>query len=124
MFAASLFVDSHWNPVTFFELARHRFVWFIAGDCGKAYAQLEPIEKAADDNGIKYAFSEWSAKLPETEQDRLANEMYAKNAPVNLIEFTPNSVLPTDGKGSEHMMSFDCAYKVKAVREWLFRQSK
>ena len=73
---------------------------------------------------MKYAFAEWSAKLPEAEQDKLANEMFAKDAPVNIIEFTPGSVLPDDGKGSEHMYSFDYAYKLTAAREWLFRQHR
>lgn len=37
---------------------------------------------------------------------------------------TPGTVLPEDGKGSEHMYSFDYAYKVRAVRDWLFKQKK
>ena len=28
------------------------------------------------------------------------------------------------GKGMEHMASFDYGYKIAAVRDWLFRQSK
>ncbi|MDE6486425.1 MAG: hypothetical protein K2L76_02840 [Muribaculaceae bacterium] len=124
IFAASIFVDCHWATDTFTELARHRFVYFIAGDKGRAYTCLQPLEKAADNDGVKYAFAEWSAKLPEAEQDKLANEMFAKDAPVNIIEFTPGSVLPDDGKGSEHMYSFDYAYKLTAAREWLFRQHR
>ena len=124
VFAASVFVDSHWAADTFAELARHRFVYFIAGDKGKAYTCLKPLEEAADKDGVKYAFAEWSAKLPEGEQDKFADGMFAKDAPVNIIEFTPGSVLPADGRGSEHMYSFDYAYKVKAVREWLFRQHR
>ncbi len=50
--------------------------------------------------------------------------MLAKGAPVNIINFTPKSVLPDDGKGSEHMYSFDYAYKLTPVCEWLFLQTK
>lgn len=124
LFAASIFVDSHWDTATFPELARHKFTYFIAGDKGKAFSDIKPLEEAAEKDGVKYAFAEWSAKLPESRQDELAVEMYAKGAPVNMIEFSPGTVLPSDGKGSEHMYSFDYAYKVKAVREWLFRQSR
>jgi hypothetical protein len=34
------------------------------------------------------------------------------------------TVLPEDGKGMEHMASFDYAYKFTPVRDWLFEQSK
>lgn len=50
--------------------------------------------------------------------------MLAKGAPVNMFEFEPGTVLPEDGKGSEHMYSFDYAYKIPSVKEWLFRQSR
>ena len=34
------------------------------------------------------------------------------------------TVLPEDEKGMEHMASFDYAYKLTPVRDWLFEQSK
>lgn len=124
VFAASIFVDSHWDPSTFPELAEHKFVYFIAGDAGKAYSAIKPLEEAAEKDGVRYTFAEWSAKLPEARQSELAAAMLEKGAPVNLFQFEPKTVLPEDGKGSEHMYSFDYAYKITAVREWLFRQQK
>lgn len=124
LFAASIFVDSHWDEATFPELVKHKFVWFIAGDGGKAYPKLKPLEEAAEKEGIQYTFSEWSAKLPEARQNELASNMLAKGAPVNIIEFETGSVLPEGVKGMDHMYSFDYAYKIKAVRDWLFRQTK
>lgn len=124
LFAASIFVDSHWNQSTFPELAKHKFVYFIAGDKGKAYADLKPLEAAAEKDGVQYTFAQWSAQLPESRQSELAAVMLEKGAPVNIFQFEPGTVLPADGKGSEHMYSFDYAYKITSVREWLFRQSK
>lgn len=124
LFAASIFVDCHWDNGTFDSLVKHKFVYFIAGDEGKAYKCLEPIEEAARKEGVQYTFAAWSAKLPEARQSELAATMLEKGAPVNLFEFEPKTVLPDDGKGSEHMYSFDYAYRITAVRDWLFRQSK
>lgn len=124
LFAASIFVDCHWDTSTFDELAKHRFVYFIAGDKGKAYTDLKPLEAAAEKDGVQYTFAAWSAKLPEARQSELAATMLEKGAPVNIFQFEPGTVLPADGKGSEHMYSFDYAYKISSVREWLFRQSK
>ena len=124
VFAASIFVDSHWDTSTFAELARHRFVYFIAGDKGKAYADMKPLEAAAEQDAVQYTFASWSAKLPEERQSQLAGVMLEKGAPVNIFQFEPGTVLPDDGKGSEHMYSFDYAYKIQSVREWLFGQHK
>jgi predicted peptidase len=124
VFAASIFVDCHWDTATFPELAKHKFVYFIAGDKGKAYQDIKPLEEAAEKDGVQYTFASWSAKLPEARQSELAATMLEKGAPINLIEFEPGTVLPEDGKGSEHMYSFDYAYKVTAVRDWLFKQKR
>lgn len=124
VFAASIFVDCHWDNSTFGQLVKHKFVYFIAGDEGKAYKCLEPLEEAARKEGVQYTFAEWSAKLPESRQSELASTMLEKGAPVNIFEFEPKTVLPADGKGSEHMYSFDYAYKIQSVRDWLFKQSR
>lgn len=124
VFAASIFVDCHWDTSTFVELAKHKFVYFIAGDKGKAYADMKPLEEAAEKDGVQYTFAAWNAKLPEARQSELAAVMLEKGAPVNIFQFEPGSVLPADGKGSEHMYSFDYAYKIPSVREWLFMQHK
>ena len=124
IFAASIFVDCHWDKVTFDSLVEHKFVYFIAGNKGGAYKCLEPLEEAARKEGVQYTFAEWSAKLPEIRQSELASAMLERGAPINIFEFETGTVLPEDGKGSEHMYSFDYAYKVTAVRDWLFKQKK
>ncbi len=124
LFAASLFVDCHWDTSKFGELVQHKFTYVTAGKEGSSFGNIQAVEDAADKDGIKYEYATWSAKLPQAEQDSLAAAMLAKGAPVNIINFTPKSVLPDDGKGSEHMYSFDFAYKLTPVREWLFNQTK
>ncbi len=124
LFAASLFVDCYWDTSKFGELVQHKFTYVTAGKEGSSFGNIQAVEDAADRDGIKYEYATWSAKLPQAEQDSLAAAMLAKGAPVNIINFTPKSVLPDDGKGSEHMYSFDFAYKLTPVREWLFNQSK
>ena len=120
LFAASIFVDCHWDSATFPELVKHKFVFITAGKAGT----YDALEKAADTAGIKYEYADFSAKLPQSEQDALASAILAKGAPITIINFTSKSVLPADGKGSEHMYSFDYAYRLTPVREWLFKQSK
>lgn len=120
VFAASIFVDCHWDSATFPELVKHKFTFITAGKAGT----FDALESAAKEAGVKYEYEEWSAKLPQQEQDQLASEELAKGAPINIINFASKTVLPSDGKGSEHMYSFDYAYRLTPVREWLFRQSR
>ncbi len=124
VFAASIFVDCHWDTSKFGELVKHKFTFITAGKSGGSYGSYRAVEEAAEKAGVPYEFATWSAKLPQAEQDSLAQALLAKGAPVNIINFTPKSVLPDDGKGSEHMYSFDYAYRLAPVRDWLFRQSK
>lgn len=124
IFAASLFVDCHWDTNLFPELAKHVFTYVTAGKDGKSFGDIQALEAAAEKEGVRCEYETWSAKLPQSEQNSLAAAMLAKGAPVNIINFTPKSVLPDDGKGSEHMYSFDYAYKLTPVREWLFTHSK
>lgn len=120
VFAASIFVDCHWDSATFSKLVRHPFTFITAGKAGTFGA----LEAAADKAGVRYEYEEWSAKLPQQEQDRLASAELAKGAPINIINFASKAVLPPDGKGSEHMYSFDYAYRLTPVREWLFTHSR
>ena len=120
LFAASIFVDCHWDSATFPELVKHKFVFITAGKAGT----FDALEKAADNAGVRYEYTDFSAKLPQSEQDALASAILAKGAPITIINFTSKSVLPDDGKGSEHMYSFDYAYRLTPAREWLFKQSK
>ncbi len=66
----------------------------------------------------------WSAKLPTDEQNAMVRDLLSKGSDINFIVFTTGSVLPKNGRGNEHMASFDYAYKLTAVRDWLFEQKK
>lgn len=41
-----------------------------------------------------------------------------------FITFTKGATVEGGATGSEHLTSFDYAYKLEAVRDWLFAQSK
>ncbi len=64
----------------------------------------------------------WSAKLPQQEQEQRVKDMLQGGNPIHFISFTPGTVLAEEGRGMEHMESFDYAYKLQAVRDWLFEQ--
>ncbi len=121
LFAAGMFVDCHWDPKTYDKLLDDKFIFFAAGKDGSAGQQIQKILDLLREDELPYSAAEWSAKLPEDEQNMLAQELFQRGNPINFIVFTSGSVLPSEG-GSEHMYSFDYAYKIGAARDWLLNQ--
>lgn len=63
----------------------------------------------------------------EKEQNSDIDKVIEEGHKINFVKFTKGSVLPkgaSEKPGSEHMYSFDYAYKLKSVRDWLFKQKK
>lgn len=123
-FAASLFVACQWNLAKMDDFKDYKFVYIAAqGDQGGHGGQVG-LEKLLKKEGSEYAEATWSARLPENEQDSLATRLLAEGRERNFITFEGNTVLPEGGKGMVHMASFNFAYRLTPVCDWLFRQSK
>jgi predicted peptidase len=129
MFAASIFVSGHWDPVSVGTLADKHFFYISSAADSKFAAKIDAVKENLSNNGAKIVEDEWSAKLSLDEQNALVEKMLAEGGNVNLIEFSPGSVVPegmteTNPDFVEHMYAFDHAYMISAVRDWLFTQSK
>jgi len=106
------------------KTGKKHFFYIVAGGDQKASGGMRDLAKVLKENNARVDSASWSAKLPSEEQERLAEELIAKGGNINFIKWEAGSVLPESGKGMEHMASFDYGYKIAAVRDWLFRQSK
>ena len=124
LFAASLFVSSQWDTSKMQVFGEKHFFYIVAGGDQKAYGGMRDLARVLKENGARIDSASWSAKLPSSEQERLAEELIARDGNINFIKWEAGSVLPESGKGMEHMASFDYGYKIDAVRDWLFKQSK
>lgn len=124
VFAASLFVGSQWDTSKMNDFGDKRFFYIVAGGDNKASGGMRDLAEVLNKNQARIDSASWSARLPQDEQDKLVIELINKGGHVNFIKFDTGSVLPEDGKGMEHMASFDYAYKLTPVRDWLFEQSK
>ena len=124
LFAASLFVSSQWDTSKMKDFGKKNFFYIVAGGDEKASGGMRDIAKVLEEKNVKIDSAMWSAKLSEAEQERLAEELIARGNTINFIKFEKGSVLPESGKGMEHMASFDYGFKIAAVRDWLFNQSK
>ena len=124
LFAASLFVSSQWDTSKMKDFGKRKFFYIVSGGDGKASGGMRELTEVLKKQNAHIDSASWSAKLPPAEQERLAKALIAKGGNINFICFEKGSVLPESGQGMEHMASFDYGYKIAAVRDWLFEQSK
>ena len=124
LFAASLFVSSQWDTSKMKDFGKRKFFYIVAGGDKKASGGMRELAEVLKKQNAHIDSASWSAKLPQSEQERLAETLIAKEGNINFICFEKGSVLPESGQGMEHMASFDFGYKIAAVRDWLFEQSK
>ena len=124
LFAASLFVSSQWDTSKMQDFGKKKFFYIVAGGDQKASGGMRDLAAVLQENEARVDSASWSAKLPSSEQEKLAEELIARGGNINFIKWETGSVLPETGRAMEHMASFDYGYKIDAVRDWLFKQSK
>lgn len=128
LFAASLFVSGQWDVEKMKDFKDKKFIYITAQGDATSTGGADRLKALLKKEDSKFAETVWSARLPETIQDSLAMELLSKGDERNFITFEGNTVLPqniSDPKGAMvHMASFNYAYKLKPVTEWLIRQTK
>lgn len=128
LFAASLFVGSQWDNSILNVLEDKEFFYIVAAGDPRASEGQAGLKEVFDKDQAAYSSAEWSAKDPQETQNAAVEAMLAEGNNANFVTFTLGSTT-ADGsagntKAGEHMTSFDYAYKIEAVRDWLYSQSK
>ncbi|MCM1292705.1 MAG: alpha/beta hydrolase-fold protein [Bacteroides sp.] len=129
-FAASLFVACQWDISKMTHFDRLSFAYIAAGGDPGGSGGERQLQQLLTYQEAPFGHAEWSARLPETVQESLAAVLIAEGYQRNFILFEGNTVLSPQQAaepivpGEVHMASFDYAYRLAPVREWLFRQSK
>ena len=128
LFAAKLFIGSQWDNSKLGVLEDDSFFYIVSAGDPKASAGQTELLGVFDADGAAYAHAEWSAQKSAEEQNAKTAELLAQGCKANFVTFTAGTTTTGDGEkmggAGEHMTSFDYAYKIEAVRDWLFAQSK
>ena len=124
LFAASLFVGSQWNNEILDVLEEDKFFYIVSAGDDKASTGQTGLMAVFDSDGVPYTHEEWSAQEDRETQNASVKAMIAEGLNANFVTFTKGTTVAGGASGSEHLTSFDYAYKLEAVRDWLFAQSK
>lgn len=122
LFAASFYAGCQWDTTTMQSFADDRFIYVVGGGDERASKGMADLKTVLEGVNARMSSAEWSARLPQEEQEANVKQLLSEGNPNNFIVFTKGSVLPEDGKGMEHMCSFDFVYKLEAARDWIFEQ--
>ena len=121
LFAASLYVSGQWDISVLGNLEDQTFFYITSAGDAKASGGQSEVMSMLDADGVAYAYREWNCK-DEGQNDK-AEVLIAEGLPANMVLFEASF---TDDSGNQqsltHMLSFNYAYKIEAVRDWLFAQ--
>lgn len=124
LFAASMYVSGQWDISVLDPLENQKFFYITASGDEKASGGQDQVKELFERDGKKYSYATWNAQNSDEEQEAAVKKLLAENLPANMIRFEEGSVFKDGQMGSEHMASFNYAYKLTAVRDWLFEQTK
>ena len=124
LFAASLFVGSQWDNTILDVLEGKSFFYIVSACDDKASAGQAGLKAVFDADGAPYSSAEWSAQDDAGVQNDAVRALIAEDNRANFVTFTKGTTLTDGAGGSEHLTSFDYAYRLEAVRDWLFEQAK
>jgi predicted peptidase len=124
LFAASMFVSGQWDISVLKPLEEKTFFYITAGGDVKASGGQDEVMAMLDADGVPYSFGTWSAQNSSEEQVEAVNVLLAEGNPINMVRFETGTVFKEGESGMEHMASFNYGYRLSAVRDWLFAQSK
>lgn len=128
LFAASLFVSGQWDISVLQPLEGKKFFYITAGGDGNASGGQDAVKAMFDEDGIGYSYGTWNAQDSQEEQNAAAEALIAEGHDANMIRFEAGSVFKdaeaSGARAGEHNASFVYGYKIPAVRDWLFEQTK
>lgn len=129
-FAASYLVACQWNADLITQnMAGVKWWITVSQDDAKAYpGQTAIVEKLAE-YGARVARGEWNAQWTPAEFLAAFRRMDARGANINFVSFTKGSVFKMEaqanaGGASGHTATWQYAYDIAPVREWIFRQRR
>jgi predicted peptidase len=135
LFAASLFVACQWDASILAPLGKQRFLYIVAGGDQKASKGMEELKKRLMGSNVSaelrqeilihnwscsgFSTTEIDPRSPYAEEHLAAMLFNRYTSRRIFLTFPKGAVLPPDGSGHEHVCSFDHAYRLRPVLEWL-----
>ncbi len=128
LFTAGLFVAGQGELRKIEGLKKQKFFHIVSEGDKKARVAQAQLLRRFQMAGVPFSRTlEWDARQPQQEFAKALNVMLAGRPSANFARFIEGTVLPSgvkDEASLEHLYSFDATYRIDALRDWLFMQSR
>ncbi|MBP2658083.1 MAG: esterase [Firmicutes bacterium] len=114
MFAASLLVACQWDASKVTLMAKDNLWIIVSEGDNKAKPGMDAITETLKAKGATVSKATWSAESSASEFTRNVNAMLAEGCNINYVIFN----------GGSHRYTWQYAYTIEGVRDWLFKQVK
>lgn len=114
MFAASLLVACQWDASKVAPMAEDNLWIIVSEGDNKANPGMDAITEALKSRGATVSKATWSAEASTSEFTQDVNAILAEGANINYVVF----------KGGSHRYTWQYAYTIEGVRDWLLQQVK
>jgi len=127
LFAASLLVAGQWDPTVVSPLAKDK-LWIIVseGDV-KAFPGMNAITASLEKAGAKISRATWNGQASAAGFAANVSKMIAEDTDIKYSVLKKGTVVPVglkDDGGNNHRHTWQIAYTIEGVRDWLFTQEK
>ncbi|HWR08705.1 MAG TPA: hypothetical protein VN379_17750 [Sporomusa sp.] len=114
MFAASLLVACQWDATKVTPMAKDNLWIIVSEGDNKAKPGMDAITEALKAQGATVSKATWSAEASTSEFTKTVNSMLAEGCNINYTVF----------RNGSHRYTWQYAYTIEGVRDWLFKQVK
>ena len=121
LFSTSYVVAGQWPSDQAAPLARKRFWVTVSQGDAKAYPMENEIMAVVKANGGQVTTATWDGR---STQEHFADDVAAvtsKGTAINYVSFLPGTVPATGGGASEHMGTWQVAYSIPGIRDWVMQ---
>jgi len=123
LFGASFVVAGQWPADQAKPLAKKKLWIVVSQDDDKSYSGENAITKVVKEQGTAVATAVWDGRSKGAQFAADVRSLKARKAPVNYASFKTGTVVPAGSATSAHMATWQVAYTIPGIREWVMDQS-
>jgi predicted peptidase len=124
LFAASFIVAGQWPADQAAPLAGEKLWILVSQDDTKAFPGENAIVEVIGEAGTPVSTGTWDATSTAAQFAADVRSMQAQHTPVNYATFAPGTVSTATDGGNAHTGTWQVAYQIPEIRDWIMRQSR
>ena len=123
LFAAAYIVAGQWPETQAAPLAEKKLWILVSADDTKAYPGEQAITAVIQEQGTQVSTALWEGQSTAAEFAADVRSMRAQRTTVNFSAFRTGTTVPSGSTTSAHMGTWQIAYGIPGIRDWIMRQS-